>query len=77
MHASLSYIELGIFKKNHNQSVLFLCTTHFYDKISISQAVLMAFTCFDVFLQGETFEWPEKVPFRLTHNLVEAMVSLF
>jgi hypothetical protein len=27
------------------------------------------------FFQGETFEWPEKVPFRLTHNLVHAMVS--
>lgn len=24
---------------------------------------------------GETFEWPEKVPFRLTHNMIEAMGS--
>jgi phosphatidylinositol kinase/protein kinase (PI-3 family) len=23
--------------------------------------------------QGKTFEIPEKVPFRLTHNMVEAM----
>ena len=27
--------------------------------------------------QGETFEYPEVVPFRLTHNMVEAMVRLF
>ena len=26
-----------------------------------------------IFLQGETFEWPETVPFRLTHNMVDAM----
>ena len=25
--------------------------------------------------QGDTFEYPEVVPFRLTHNMVEAMVS--
>lgn len=24
---------------------------------------------------GLTFEWPEKVPFRLTHNMIEAMGS--
>lgn len=23
--------------------------------------------------KGERFEWPERVPFRLTHNLVDAM----
>ena len=28
---------------------------------------------FDV--QGETFQWPERVPFRLTHNMVHALVS--
>jgi serine/threonine-protein kinase ATR len=27
--------------------------------------------------QGETFEFPEVVPFRLTHNMVEAMVRNF
>lgn len=25
---------------------------------------------------GETFDWPEKVPFRLTHNMVDAMGPL-
>ncbi|XP_060578307.1 serine/threonine-protein kinase ATR-like [Ruditapes philippinarum] len=29
-----------------------------------------------LFNRGETFEWPEKVPFRLTHNLVHAMGPL-
>merc|ERR1712071_550213 len=28
-----------------------------------------------LFNKGETFEWPEKVPFRLTHNMIEAMGS--
>ncbi|XP_045160246.2 serine/threonine-protein kinase ATR-like [Mercenaria mercenaria] len=29
-----------------------------------------------LFNRGESFEWPEKVPFRLTHNLVHAMGPL-
>lgn len=29
-----------------------------------------------LFNRGETFEWPEKVPFRLTHNLIHAMGPL-
>ncbi|KAF2357789.1 Phosphatidylinositol 3-/4-kinase catalytic domain [Trinorchestia longiramus] len=29
------------------------------------------FNC--LFNKGETFDWPERVPFRLTHNMVEAM----
>ncbi|OXU29026.1 hypothetical protein TSAR_005154 [Trichomalopsis sarcophagae] len=32
------------------------------------------FNC--LFNRGETFEWPERVPFRLTHNMVEAMGPL-
>lgn len=28
------------------------------------------------FITGETFEWPERVPFRLTHNMVSAMGPL-
>lgn len=27
-------------------------------------------------LQGENFAWPERVPFRLTHNMVAAMGPL-
>jgi len=29
-----------------------------------------------MFLQGESFAWPERVPFRLTHNMVAAMGPL-
>ncbi|XP_072931916.1 serine/threonine-protein kinase ATR isoform X2 [Epargyreus clarus] len=32
------------------------------------------FNC--LFNKGETFEWPERVPFRLTHNLLAAMGPL-
>ena len=28
------------------------------------------------FDQGETFDWPERVPFRLTHNMLDAMGPL-
>lgn len=28
-----------------------------------------------IIFQGETFDCPERVPFRLTHNIVNAMVS--
>ena len=32
---------------------------------------------FVLFQQGETFDYPEIVPFRLTHNMVDAMVSAY
>ncbi|KAK0088729.1 hypothetical protein PV325_010836 [Microctonus aethiopoides] len=32
------------------------------------------FNC--LFNRGETFQWPERVPFRLTHNMVDAMGPL-
>lgn len=38
-------------------SIVFFCCNYLY--------------CFN--FQGERFDWPEKVPFRLTHNLVNAM----
>ncbi|XP_060518372.1 serine/threonine-protein kinase ATR isoform X2 [Cylas formicarius] len=46
--------------------------------------ILLDSTCGDVvhvdfnclFNKGETFEWPERVPFRLTHNMVSAMGPL-
>ena len=34
------------------------------------ETVHVDFDC--LFEKGETFEWPEKVPFRLTHNMVHA-----
>lgn len=34
----------------------------------------LIFACCNL-LQGETFDCPEQVPFRLTHNIVNAMVS--
>jgi serine/threonine-protein kinase ATR len=32
--------------------------------------------CVILFFQGESFAWPERVPFRLTHNMVAAMGPL-
>ena len=29
--------------------------------------------CMLLLAQGETFEYPEVVPFRLTHNMIDAM----
>ena len=34
------------------------------------ETVHVDFDC--LFEKGESFDWPEKVPFRLTHNLVDA-----
>ena len=34
------------------------------------EIVHVDFDC--LFEKGESFEWPERVPFRLTHNLVDA-----
>ena len=42
--------------------------------IFVMEKGTVSFTCYPIF-QGETFEWPEKVPFRMTHNLIHAMVS--
>jgi serine/threonine-protein kinase ATR len=33
-------------------------------------------TACNFFSQGESFAWPERVPFRLTHNMVTAMGPL-
>lgn len=41
---------------------------------STGDAVHVDFNC--LFNRGETFEWPELVPFRLTHNMVKAMGPL-
>ncbi|GJQ85421.1 hypothetical protein Trydic_g23851 [Trypoxylus dichotomus] len=43
------------------------------DSIS-GDTVHVDFNC--LFNKGETFEWPERVPFRLTHNMVSAMGTL-
>ncbi|KAK9719934.1 Phosphatidylinositol 3- and 4-kinase [Popillia japonica] len=43
------------------------------DSIS-GDTVHVDFNC--LFNKGETFEWPERVPFRLTHNMVSAMGPL-
>lgn len=48
------------------------------------QNILLDSTCGDVvhvdfnciFNKGELFDWPERVPFRLTHNMVSAMGPL-
>lgn len=37
---------------------------------------MISLVCFFFFFVGETFEWPEMVPFRLTNNMVAAMGPL-
>ncbi|KAF1744882.1 hypothetical protein MXB_1095, partial [Myxobolus squamalis] len=49
----------------HGENILFVNT---------GEIVHVDFNC--LFNKGSTFEWPEKVPFRLTHNMIEAMGSL-
>ena len=47
----------------HGENILF--------DSSNGDTVHVDFNC--LFNKGETFDWPERVPFRLTHNIVEAM----
>lgn len=41
---------------------------------SCGDVVHVDFNC--LFNKGETFDWPERVPFRLTHNMVDALGPL-
>lgn len=50
----------------HGENILFDATN--------GDTVHVDFNC--LFNKGETFEYPEKVPFRLTHNMVHAMGPL-
>ncbi|KAL3865678.1 hypothetical protein ACJMK2_043042 [Sinanodonta woodiana] len=47
----------------HGENILFDSTS--------GDSLHVDFNC--LFNKGDTFEWPEKVPFRLTHNMVDAM----
>nr|XP_045585132.1 serine/threonine-protein kinase atr-like isoform X1 [Procambarus clarkii] len=47
----------------HGENILF--------DASCGDTVHVDFNC--LFNKGETFDWPERVPFRLTHNMVNAM----
>ncbi|XP_071509803.1 serine/threonine-protein kinase ATR-like [Diadema antillarum] len=47
----------------HGENILFDSTN--------GDCVHVDFNC--LFNKGETFDWPERVPFRLTHNMVSAM----
>ncbi|KAL8622808.1 hypothetical protein ACOMHN_026929 [Nucella lapillus] len=47
----------------HGENILFDSTN--------GHTVHVDFNC--LFNRGETFEWPERVPFRLTHNMVSAL----
>ncbi|XP_023240203.1 serine/threonine-protein kinase ATR-like [Centruroides sculpturatus] len=47
----------------HGENILF--------DSSCGDTVHVDFNC--LFNKGETFDWPEKVPFRLTHNMIDAM----
>ena len=51
----------------HGENILFDSTN--------GDCVHVDFNC--LFNKGATFDYPEVVPFRLTHNLVEAMVRTF
>ena len=48
----------------HGENILFDSTS--------GDCVHVDFNC--LFNKGEAFDYPEVVPFRLTHNLIEAMV---
>ncbi|RUS83841.1 hypothetical protein EGW08_008382 [Elysia chlorotica] len=50
----------------HGENILLDSTT--------GDCVHVDFNC--LFNKGETFEWPERVPFRLTHNMIAAMGPL-
>lgn len=50
----------------HGENILFDSTS--------GDCVHVDFNC--LFNKGETFDYPEKVPFRLTHNMVDALVSM-
>lgn len=41
--------------------------------MDLSPQFSLKHTSFLVFNLGLSFEWPEQVPFRLTHNMIEAM----
>ncbi|VDI51371.1 serine/threonine-protein kinase ATR [Mytilus galloprovincialis] len=47
----------------HGENILFDSTN--------GDCVHVDFNC--LFNKGTTFEWPERVPFRLTHNMIDAM----
>ncbi|KII70783.1 Serine/threonine-protein kinase atr [Thelohanellus kitauei] len=49
----------------HGENVLF---------VENGEVVHVDFNC--LFNKGDVFEWPEKVPFRLTHNMVDVMGPL-
>ncbi|XP_025986385.1 serine/threonine-protein kinase ATR [Solenopsis invicta] len=50
----------------HGENILFDSTC--------GDCVHVDFNC--LFNRGESFDWPERVPFRLTHNMVDAMGPL-
>ncbi|XP_059175094.1 serine/threonine-protein kinase ATR-like isoform X2 [Physella acuta] len=50
----------------HGENILFDSTT--------GDCIHVDFNC--LFNKGETFEWPERVPFRLTHNMTAAFGPL-
>ncbi|XP_077556323.1 ATR serine/threonine kinase meiotic 41 [Haemaphysalis longicornis] len=50
----------------HGENILF--------DVTCGDAVHVDFNC--LFNKGETFDWPERVPFRLTHNMINAMGPL-
>ena len=72
----LSNRKRGIFRKN--EEIQFLCdlgVLRLIGKVHRGSNTDLVVRRFFPFSQGETFDCPERVPFRLTHNIVNAMVS--
>ena len=65
-------------RKRGNEEIQFLCdlgVLHLIGKVHRGSNTDLVVRRFFPFSQGETFDCPERVPFRLTHNIVNAMVS--
>ena len=65
-------------RKRGNEEIQFLCdlgVLHLIGKVHRGSNTDLVLRRFFPFSQGETFDCPERVPFRLTHNIVNAMVS--
>ena len=57
----LQFSQLVFTGDRHAENIMFDCST--------GGIVHVDFDC--LFNKGDSFDWPEMVPFRLTHNLVD------
>lgn len=77
LHLYIIYKNWDTETKNRSTTTLGLGDRH-GENISFDSTngdtVHVDFNC--LFNKGESFEWPERVPFRLTHNMEAAMGPL-